>query len=223
MNITQATPTQITLSGLALQYCYAALLSEIRFLNSADEPGLTNRSVYFSITDDSNFTSTAASFVRIIPTNDPTIFSFENRSLTFNEATRAPIYLLMPGDTLVDSDDNALQWVVFEISPALDESDEISLDPATTELTINSEGSKLNISGYASFSIYEVALTNVTFRNSYLGLSLETRVVQVVTFDGETESPPTEITITIVPFDDAPVCYFRNTPVSGTLTYIPLL
>ena len=119
----------------------------------------------------------------------------------------------------MDSDDNTLQWVVFEISPELDESDEISLDLPPTELTVTSEGSKLNISGYASLSIYEEALANVTFRNSYPGLSLETRVVQVVTFDGETESPPTEISISIVPFDDAPVCYFSNTPVSGTTTY----
>lgn len=170
------------------------------------------------ITDENDFSSSATASVLILPTNDPSVFSFANRSLTFNETTQTPVYLFQENDTLVDSDGDSLQWIAIEIRPFADDMDVLSVDTGSSGLnvSINSFGSTiLNISGYASFSVYEAVLQTVTFHNSYPGLSLETRVVEVVTFDGETESPPTLISVSIAPFDDIPVCYFRNSMVSG--------
>ena len=218
VTITQTTPTHITLTGVALQQCYADILSQVYFLNSADEPGRTNRSIQFVITDENEFSSSATASVLIMPTNDPSVFSFLNRSLTFNETTQVPVYLFQENDTLVDSDGDSLQWVAIKIRPFADDMDVLSVDTGSSALnvSISSSGSTaLNISGNASFSVYEAILQTVTFHNSYPGLSLETRGVEVVTFDGETESPPTLISISIAPFDDIPVCYFRNNMVSG--------
>lgn len=201
----------ITLNGTAPVQCYTALLSNVTFVNRADEPGDTNRTIKFELVDDRGFLFTATTLVTIIPTNDPAIFSFNNSIVTFNEAAKNPVNLFQPNYTLTDSDGETLQWVTVEIRPSIDEMDVLSADLGTSSLVIdNTNGSRaLNISGYANFTVYEMVLQTLTFYNSFPGLCLENRSILLVTFDGETESPPTLITIAIDDFDDVSMCYFN--------------
>ena len=217
------TPSTIMLVGTAPVHCYIYILSNVSFVNRADEPGSTTRTIEFQLFDERSFEFTATTLVTIIPTNDPVIFSFDTRSITFNESTREPVNLFEPGDTLVDSDGNSLHWVSVIIRPTIDEMDVLFADPGTSGLLVDNSTDAdgnivLTISGYANFSTYENVLQTLTFQNTYPGLNLDNRTVEIVTFDGETESPPTLIVISIDSFDDLPVCYFRNDMVSAVLT-----
>ena len=209
------TDTEITVTGVASVENYVELLSSVMFVNTADEPGRTNRTVVFEVTDDRDFPIDATVLVEIIPTNDPAIFNFNERIVTFDEMSGTPVNLFGPNDTLIDPDGNTLAWLTVEIRPSIDQMDILSVDVGTSgltsELSTNSDSNiVLTITGIASFSVYSTVLQSLTFDNQSPGLSLENRTIHIVTFDGETESPPTLITVTIDAFDDIPVCYFNS-------------
>ena len=211
--------TSISLTGRAPVQCYRDILSNVTFVNYADEPGNTNRTITFELADDRGFLFSASTLVTIIPTNDPAIFSFNNSLVTFNEMARTPVNLFQLNDILIDSDGDSLWWLTVEIRPSIDEMDILSADPGTSNLVIESstnldKNTVLTISGYANFSVYETVLRTLTFYNSFPGINLTNRSIHVVTFDGETESPPTLIIVYIIAFDDVSACYFGNSMVS---------
>ena len=207
--------TTIAASGEASVEYYTNLLSNVMYVNYADEPGSTNRTVLFELVDDRGFLISAKTVVRIIPTNDPAGFDFRDRVVSFDEMTRTPVYLFSPTDSLTDPDGDTLTWITVEIRPSIDEMDVLSVDTGTSDLvqeirTNNDSNTVLTIAGYANFSVYKAVLRTLTFSNPSPGLNLGNRSIHIVTFDGETESPPTVITIVINAFDDSPVCYFNS-------------
>ncbi|CAI8050929.1 hypothetical protein GBAR_LOCUS27939 [Geodia barretti] len=203
--------TQITATGIALVEHYVDLLSNVMFVNNADEPGRTNRTIVIELVDDRDFLVSATVFVTIIPTNDPAIFNFNRSVVIFDEMSGMPVNLIGPNDTLIDPDGNFLAWVTVEIGPSIDDMDVLSVDLGTSDLaSTNSDNNMvLTITGNDDFSVYNTVLRSLMFDNQGPGLSLRNRSIYIVTFDGETESPPTLITVTIDAFDDSPVCYFN--------------
>ena len=202
--------TQITASGIAPVEHYVEVLSSVMFVNNADEPGRTNRTIAIELVDDRDFLISATVFVTIIPTNDPAVFNFNGSVVIFDEMSGTPVNLIGPNDTLIDPDGNILAWVTVEIGPSIDEMDVLSVNVGTSDLSINPDNSMvLTITGYADFSVYNTVLRSLTFDNQAPGLSFGNRSIYIVTFDGETESPPTLITVAIDAFDDSPVCYFN--------------
>ena len=219
INVTTNTLTTISLTGRAPVQCYSEILSNVTFVNHGDEPGNTNRTITFDLVDDRGFSFSASTLVTIIATNDPAIFSFNNTIVTFSEMARTPVNLFELNDTLIDSDGDSLQWLSVEIRPSIDEMDVLSADPGNSNLVIRSSTNPdnnivLTISGYASFSVYETVLQTLTFYNPFPGINLTNRSIHIETFDGETLSPSTVITVYIDPFDDVSACFFGNSLVS---------
>lgn len=211
------TPTIISLNGTASVLHYIDILSNITFVNLADEPGYTNRTVVFELVDDRGFVFNASTLINIIPTNDPTIFSFNNRIVIFNEMARVPVNLLQSNDNLTDPDGNNLSWLAVAIIPPIDELDVLFADPGSSNLEIETSSNGLNITGYANFSVYSSILQTLTFYNPSPDINLANRSIHLITFDGVTESPPTEITVVIDGFNDIPVCYFTTTVSTYTM------
>ncbi len=160
------------------------------------------------------FSANATTTVDIVPVNDPAFLNFQSRSLIFNEATRNEVFLFEPGDTITDSDGITLEWISLEIISPVDSYDAFAVNIGTSNLVVDyrsaSEGERrlLNISGTADNATYVEVLQTVSFVNVFPGLELANRLVEVTTYDGETESPPHSITIIIQPFDDPPMCFF---------------
>lgn len=213
------TNNEVIITGLAPVNYYIELLSQVRYVNYADEPGESNRTITFECVDDRGFSISANTTVMIVPTNDPAVFTVTDSIVTFNEENGIPVTLFQSNDTLIDPDGDNLQWIIIEIRPSIDEMDVLSVDLGSSSLMYTSGSGFLNISGQANFSVYEEVLRTVSFNNPSPGLDLSNRTLQIVTFDGETESPPTLITITIEPFDDVAVCFF-TTEVSKELYQI---
>ena len=200
----------------APQEDYRAVLAEVFFQNLADEPGDTERDVTFFITD-GDFNDTSTTTVQIRATNDPALFSFAEKSLTFFEQTRDPVSLFAAEDTLSDSDGtDVLQWVTIAITPNIDSMDILDVSSSNDLLNVDRFTSalgnvyRLNISGEANFSVYEEVLRTVTFSNDFPGINDSTRNIEVVTFDGLNESPPHFIFLSINTTDDPPMCYFGS-------------
>ena len=206
------TGTVISLNGIASVQHYIEILSSITFVNLADEPEDTTRTVVFDLVDDEDFAFNASTFINIIPTNDPAILNINNSIVIFNEMAQVPVNLLQSSDTLTDSDGtNSLSWLTVTIIPPIDEFDVLSVDTGASNLEIHPISNGLNITGYANFSVYTSILQNLTFFNPSPNINVANRSIHFITFDGEIESPPTEITVVIDSFDDIPVCYFTTT------------
>lgn len=211
----------IQLSNMALQEFYQSVLSEIFFQNVADEPGNVTCIIQFEIIDNDGLSATAITVVEIQPTNDPVLFNFVNKSLTFNESIRLPINLFdFPQDTITDFDGDLLERVTIFIVSGLDYPyDMLEANSGDTGLNVDIQSTMQNltltISGVGNLSLYESVLETITYVNFFPGISLEPRLFHVVTFDGMTNSPPFVIEISIDPFNDLPMCFFNNMLVSN--------
>ena len=213
ISITRVSMQELLIYNEAPQSVYQYILREVYYENNADEPGRVERTINFTI-NDGNFYSTAFTTVDVIPTNDPAFVNLTERALTFNEATRSPVNLFGQEDSLVDLDGDTLQWVTIEIVSPIDPNDVLVADVRGTGLTVNFNGSRLlNISGDGNFTQYEAVLSTVVYFNNFPGMDLADRVINVFTFDGMTVSFVQSVNVTILPFDDQPMCYF-NTLVS---------
>ena len=205
----------LVLSGTALQSTYELILREIYYENTADEPGDTQRLVQLTI-EDGVFNSSAFTTVIIVSTNDPAFFNFTSRQLMFDEEVRSPLYLFSQNDTLVDPDGGTLQWITVTIVSPTDPNDTLVADVQGTGLRVYGSGGRvLNISGEGDFNDYERVLSTVRYNNLFPGMNTTERVITVLTFDGMTESFVHLINISVVPFDDQPMCFFDNTLVSA--------
>ena len=213
ISITRVSMQELLISNEAPQSVYQDILHEVYYVNTADEPGRVERTINFTI-NDGIFSSTAFTTVDVIPTNDPPFVNFTQQALTFNEATRSPVNLFGQEDSLVDLDGDTLQWVTIEIVSPNDPNDVLVADVRGTGLTVNFNGSRrLNISGDGNFTQYEAVLSTAVYFNNFPGMDLAERVINVFTFDGMTVSFVQSVNVTILPFDDQPMCYF-NTLVS---------
>ena len=226
VSVSQSTPQTLHLSNRASQAAYQAILAEIFFQNLEDEPTNLLRTVEFFITDD-EFNNTATTTVQILLTNDPAFLSFTMRTLVFNETTRTPVSLFEPTDNITDSDGQTLQWLSIEITPTytMDMLLGDSLDTGLSlEVTATDTGNiLLNVSGEANHSTYERVLQSISFVNDFPGINTTRRLVQVITFDGTTTSPPHEIFIAVDQFDDDPMCFFNTLVRSSSLLPNPTL
>ena len=165
--------------------------------------------------------------MQILLTNDPAFLSFTMRTLVFNETTRTPVSLFEPTDNITDSDGQTLQWLSIEITPTytMDMLLGDSLDTGLSlEVTATDTGNiLLNVSGEANHSTYERVLQSISFVNDFPGINTTRRLVQVITFDGTTTSPPHEIFIAVDQFDDDPMCFFNTLVGSSSLFPNPTL
>ena len=149
------------------------------------------------------------------------------RTLVFNETTRTPVSLFEPTDNITDSDGQTLQWLSIEITPTymMDMLLGDRLDTGLSlEVTATDTGNiLLNVSGEANHSTYERVLQSISFVNDFPGINTTRRLVQVITFDGTTTSPPHEIFIAVDQFDDDPMCFFNTLVRSSSLLPNPTL
>ena len=216
INVTTVNPQTLRLTGRAPQGNYGDILSEILYENSANEPGSVTREVLFAIVDIGfGFVSTATTFVTIIPVNDKANINFAGgaRNLEYDEFSRTPLNLFNANDTITDSDGSTLEWLAIRLEPGVDPNDVLAADAGGTGLMVaitrvgNGE-ILLNISGDGTFAAYESVLSSVTFVNLFPGMENDTRILNVVTFDGETRCEDRHITIDIGGFNDPPLCFF---------------
>ena len=213
ISISVPEPGTLALYGMAPQSVYQSVIREVYYVNSADEPGATQRLVQLTI-EDEMFASSAFTSVTIVPTNDPAFLNFTSRELTFNESARTPLYLFDRGNSiLMDPDGMALQWLTISIVSPIDPNDTLVADVQGTELqqVVTNGGRMLNISGEGSLTDCQTVLSTVTYNNLFPGMNVTERSIEVSTFDGMTISFVHFIDIIVIPFDDQPMCFFDNT------------
>ena len=227
-----STSTYILITGSATQSAYAAILSTVTFINTADEPTprdqSINRIVQFQVFDE-NFSDTSIANITLMPVNDaPTV---NVSDVTFNESTRDPVYLFPPDVAIDDSDDEIMLHAEVQIQSPYDSMDNLTItsstdltiitqtitdlspspsvcSPAMNEYTIQ----RITMLGPLNKTEYNYALSNITFSNYCPGLLTSRRRVTIVLFDGM-DFRRIDMYINIAPVDDPPYCYFGSWPV----------
>ena len=228
-----STSTYIQITGSATQSAYAAILSTVTFINTADEPTprdqSINRIVQFQVFDE-NFNDTSIANITIMPVNDVPEVSVPD--VTFNESTRDPVYLFPPDVAIDDSDDEIMLFATIQIQSPYDSMDNLTITSSTdliitTQTIINPPPSpsvcspamneytvqRITMSGPLNKTEYNYALSNITFSNYCPGLLTSSRSVSIVIFDEMMSFDTITMHINIAPVDDPPYCYFGSWPV----------
>lgn len=226
----------LIVNGSAAQENYSQLLATVSYYNTDEEPvppGETRQqNVEFNVFDD-RFNAVAMATITLYPKNDPPCVSTNNTKIVYNERARVPINLFSSTDRITDSENDTISWVTIEIYQSLDNRDNLSLSVATDinvlqqsttiptdsncfPFAANNTYQFLNFSGIAMPSSYEQILHNITFNNDCPDMNSFQRTVIITASDG-ISSKSINISINISEYDDPPLCYFGNWPVSELL------
>ena len=224
--------TRIIIEGSATQSVYAAVLATVTFINTDDEPTprLENisRIVQFEVFDE-YFNDTSIANVTLMPTNDVPFVNVSD--VTFNEATRDPVYLFPPDVSIDDSDDDVIYGAAIVVRSPFDSMDNITIpdmpgldiirqtepnpepsvcSPAVNEYAIQ----RITINGALNKTEYNYVLSNITFSNDCPGLLLTPRRIEIVVIDDRMGFGVINMYVNIGAVDDPPYCFFGTWPVS---------
>ena len=225
----------IVISGPASPDDYRQVLATITYTNTAEEPvppGETaQRTVSFSVFD-GNFTSSLSlATITLHPKNDPPIVYMASNTVVYSDLTKAAVNLFSNADNITDTDSLVVAWLTLEIVSPTDSRDNLSVSMVPVGLVIspqstipptnsacfpfaaNNSYQFLNISGMDTFASYEAVLRSATFANDCPDLDLSERIVVATVSDG-INTNTVNVTVNITEFDDPPLCYFGNWPVS---------
>nr|WP_286198125.1 VCBS domain-containing protein [Salinisphaera sp. G21_0] len=75
ITITYDNAARITLSGNATTAEYLALLKELQFVNTSDNPDTSDRTISIATTDTDSYTGTATTTVSVVASDDPSVIS----------------------------------------------------------------------------------------------------------------------------------------------------
>ena len=210
----------LEISGTATAQEYTRLLSTVRYFNTLEEPNSLYQERNITVTiREYNQSYTAYIMIELVAVNDPAQFNFTDRIIIFYEETRDPVVLFEPTDTIADPDQGYLSYATLTLWPVVHEGDTLSISNTNSALTINSNGTHINISGVANITVYQDILRTATFVNRRVDSPPEQRQVIVNTFDGQDISMGPVIYININTIDDPPLCFFGGNVVSDIFAH----
>ncbi|MHB8524432.1 MAG: beta strand repeat-containing protein, partial [Limisphaerales bacterium] len=137
---------------------------------------------------------------------------------TVNYTERSVPVTLDPGITVSDADNTTLAGATVTISSNFQSSQDIlALASPPTGIQANYSAGVLTLSGTASVTAYQTALSSVTYSNSSHNPSPLTRTVSFKANDGQKDSNLATKTISITPINDPPVVTTTGTALSYTV------
>lgn len=215
--------SNITVTGRASQDVYEAIAEGVLYWkNSSFQPLSLDATVCFTLFDDV-YDAMECTEVIIVNVNDPPVISVSAALVQYDESSRQPVPTFS-GLTIHDPDATPSDIVLalVEIDPVVDSNDALAIAHNTfgaSLLNITEEGKSISIRGQANSSVYEAVLATVTFVNLDPEPDLSNRTLTLVVYDGMNSSLPAIVTVSILPFDDPPVCFFGSSEVGALVTY----
>ena len=215
--------SNITVTGRASQDVYEAIAEGVLYWkNSSFQPLSLDATVCFTLFDDV-YDAMECTEVIILNVNDPPVISVSAALVQYDESSRQPVPTFS-GLTIHDPDTipSDIVLALVEIEPVVDSNDALAIAHNTfgaSLLNITEEGQSISIRGQANSSVYEAVLATVTFVNLDPEPDLSNRTLTLVVYDGVNSSLPAIVTVSILPFDDPPVCSFGSSEVGALVTY----
>lgn len=195
----------LTLSGSASRAAYESALRLVMFVNTSDNPGISLRTIEFSVHDGLESSAAVTRQVSVTAINDAPIVSIAIGSVVFTEnASPVPIDA---GLGVADPDTVMLTGATIRIvSGYASEEDLLVLSPRSgIVIEWDPETGTMSLSGAASLASYLAALRVVAYVNTSDAPSAQTRHVQFGIDDGLSTTTSGSIEVSVVPVDDAPI------------------
>jgi VCBS repeat-containing protein len=211
-----------------------ALIQNITYANSSNDPSTLSRTVSFTLVDGDGVenggldTGTAFATINVTAVNDAPVTDLNgaaagaNATAVFIEQT--PV-LIAPAAVLGDVDSPNLSSMTVTLNSLPDgASESLSLNStaagtvsgAGLEWSYNSATGVLSISGSATQAVYQSVLNGIVYNDSSDAPSTTTRTLTVVVNDGSLNSVSHTVSLSIVPVNDAPVI----SGMDGVMTYV---
>ena len=227
----------VMLTGQASPDAYRQVLATITYENTAEEPvppGETRqRNVIFLVIDGMFPSEESLATITLRPKNDPPRVCIRNDTVVYDDLTKAAVRLFSTADRIEDTDSTELVWLTLEIISPIDSRDNLSVslesglsllaqstiaptNSACFPFAANNTYQFLNISGAAMFASYEQVLHSATFANDCPDLDLSQRIIVATVSDGIITNT-VNVSLNITDYDDPPLCYFGDWPVSGQI------
>ncbi|KAI6650776.1 hypothetical protein LOD99_7827 [Oopsacas minuta] len=201
--------TTLNFVGSANLSQYSHLLSSIYYRNNIEEPGVATRTVVYSLSD-ADFTSTTEVVISIIPRNDAPVIHNSLESVIYNEENRETLRLTNDNFTIIDTDSVQLQSatiIIGNVKPG----DLLSLNLSQSfefESSYSDSTGLLDIKGNGTLTDYSQFLQSATFVNLNQNISPEDRYIEFTVTDAEGATSETvTLVLTIITFDDPPICF----------------
>lgn len=209
--------SNITVTGRASRDVYEAIAEGVLYWkNSSVQPLSLAATVCFTLFDDV-FEAMNCTEVTIVNVNDSPVVSVSGSLVQYDESSGQPVPTF---SGLIIHDPDPAASVIFsalvEIDPVVDPNDVLAIADNTfgaSLLNITEKGQSIFIRGQANSSVYEAVLATVTFVNLDPEPDLSNRTLTLVVYDGVTSSLPAIVTVSILPFDNPPVCFFGSSQV----------
>jgi len=196
----------LALSGTASVADYQAALRSVAYLNTSDNPDLSERTITFVINDGDVDSNLAARLVSIVPSNDaPTQSSIETTALDYTENA---IPLIITSTLVLDDvDDTLVDTASVRISNNFVNGEDVLsfTDQNGINGIYNAASGVLSLSGASTVANYQAAIRSVTYSNTSEDPDTATRTVEFTISDGTAISNTLERDINIIAINDAPV------------------
>lgn len=208
-------------AGAATPAAAQALLRNITFSNSSDNPSTLARTVVFTMVDGDGGTDTATANVSInvAGTNDAPVLSTSGGSTAYAEGDAG--VAIDTGLTVSDLDDTNLESATVSVTGNFQAGDTLAFTN-TPEITgsYNAGTGVLTLTGTATLAQYQAALRSVAFSTTNDNPASSKTITWVVN-DGDDNSLSATKNVAITPVNDAPqlssgatLSYTENDPAS---------
>ena len=205
------TTGKLTISGNDTVANYNKALNSVVFINllplNSPLQSTATRTISFQVMDNTLLPSnTSSRDLVFVGTNvTPTVLTNSATALTYNE--NDPAVAILPGLTIVDSDNINLQSATIKIST--------NFQPTEDKLLFTTFGKikgifqvatgTLVLSGSDTVDNYQKALRTIQYVNSSEKPSALNRTISVTVSDGLASSPVVARTLNVKPINDAPI------------------
>lgn len=195
----------ITLSGTATKATYDSAIQAVRYINSANDPSTSTRTVRLRLRDASNgYSGYYYKSISITASNDIPTLSFFTGTASYTE--NASSVLINSSISISDLDDTNLNLATVGLTTNFESTEDSLVCPATSlNCSYNSASGLLTFSNSASIATYDSAIQGVRYLNSSDDPSTGTRSVRVRVRDaGNGYSSYSTKSISVTAINDAP-------------------
>ncbi len=196
----------LKLVGIASLADYASALQEVYYFNSNSVPSTATRTISFSVSDGSGFSTTSTRDITLNAVNNaPSLASIEGTTLAYTDGD--PDTIITTSLAISDVDDYYLDtaWVTISANYV---SGEDKLDFATANGITPSWSSVdgvLTLTGSAALTDYQSALRAVTYGNLNPDPATATRTISFKLSDGIDQSNIQSRNLSVTAINDAPL------------------
>ncbi|MBE9181378.1 hypothetical protein IQ268_22715 [Oculatella sp. LEGE 06141] len=193
----------LTLTGDASVANYQAALRSIRYINSSEDPTVTNRTLEMAVTDGDKTSQIARRTIQITKVNTAPSVTPSASQLTYTEG--AGEVAIDPNLAVIDPDSANLTQAIVKLVGYVNGQDRLNFSNQNGITgSFNIATGVLTLTGSASISNYQTALRSIRYINNSDNPTTSARTLEITATDGDKTSQIARRTIQVVAVNTPP-------------------